>query len=134
MSVRLMQSGDQFTVKDSELVSGGDGETSYTVRAITREVKKSLEAKHTSQIPNRRTHQMDSVLNNEAYFDDLLDYVLVDWSGILLGSEPVPCERDHKLKLDVARCMALLERAGMSQIQEGGASKSASFRVAPDVR
>jgi len=129
-----MKDGDLIVVKDSELVAGGDPDTSYSLRPLTREIRKEILAKNTSRVPNRRTHQMDEQIDGEGVGWDLLDYSLVSWDGILWDGQPAPCERDYKLKLDPTRSVALLEKAGLSQVIAAEVARPETFRAPAAIR
>lgn len=131
MPVHLMQADDRLTVTDDALgVQGGDKDTSYTLRPLTRETYREIIQRHTKKVPNRRTHQMDEVTDHPAAGDDLLDYAVVAWSGILLGGAEAPCTRENKLKLDLPRASALLDKAGLGEVTSFGAAerRAESFR------
>lgn len=117
--IQLMREDDQFDVRDTDLgVPNGDAETVYTLRPLTRDTVKEILGRHQRQQANPRTQQMETVFvtgGQEKSNEDMLDYVLVDWTGILCGGVPVPCEREHKLKLDALRMFALIDQAGLSQ-------------------
>lgn len=133
MALELTNDGDTITVTDESLgVANGTPDVTYTLRLLTRKVYREIAARHTRKVPDRRTRQMSDDTDFEAVGEDLLDYVLVGWSGVNLKGEPAPCERDLKLKLDGTRTQAILEVAGMSRVQVS--SPQESFRGAADVR
>lgn len=128
MALELLDDATRIDVKDSELddIKDGDPDTVYVVRQISPDVRKEIVKRHTSTPINRQTGQRDRVVDNDAYFDDLLDYALVDWRGILLNGEPVPCVRGHKMRLDMPRKLALLGVAGLNRTAP--ADRDRSFR------
>jgi hypothetical protein len=129
MALQLMGDDDRIVVRDDDLgVSGGDPETTYTLKPITRDVYKRTIAGRTKKVPNQRTRQMEDATDWSAVSEDLLDYTLENWSGVLWSGQPAPCDRDMKLKIDPLRAAALLERAGMNQIALGG-DRGESFRA-----
>lgn len=131
MALRLMSETDTIEVADTELgVPNGDKDVRYTMRPLTRDVYKRVIKPHTSKKPNPRTRQMEDVVNAEAAQEDLIDTVLVGWTGIVYDGQPAPCDREMKLKLDPFRIGALLEKAGLSQVVEEG-DQTASFRRTP---
>jgi len=134
MPVKLMKDGDEITVKDSELVAGGDPETSYTIRLLTRGVRERIIEENTTRVPNPRTRAMDKVVDAQKVSWDLVDYALTKWAGILWDGEPAPCERDYKLKLDEIRLSALLEKAGLSEVVAVEAARGETFRGPGKVR
>jgi hypothetical protein len=127
----LQLDAGQITVADNEIVPGGDPETTYTLRLLTRDDYRRVVREHTTKVPNRRSHAMEDVTNWEAVGERLLDMVLTGWTGILHGGEPAPCTAEMKAKLDSARSAGLLDRAGMNQIARSAEAKADSFRGAP---
>lgn len=128
MALKLMNDDESIVVTDAELVDGGDPDSSYTLRGLTREVRRDIVAKHTTVRLNPRTHRNEQVQDDEAIAWALLDYALVAWSGILWLGEPAPCELVYKMKLDEIRLRELLKRAGLNQIVAAEAARGASFR------
>jgi hypothetical protein len=113
MALQLLNDTQRITVKDSELadVDGGDAETTYTLRQILPDVNAQISKKHT-------THQRGTREPNVAHvalMNDLLDYALVAWTGILADGAEAPCVRNNKLLLDVPRKTALLSIAGRNR-------------------
>jgi len=131
MALQLTRQGDTITVKDSELgVAPSDADTSYTVQLLTRATYREIAHRHTKKRPNRRTGQMEDVTDWEAVSDDLIDYIVQGWDGVLDNGAPAPCSRENKLKLDGGRTTALMDVAGLSQIQSASEVKASSFRGA----
>lgn len=122
--------GEQFEVRDSEVpgIVNGDPETTYTLRTIGVDDHRRLRTHNTTYIPNPRTLTKDPVVNLEALNDDILDFVLQDWNGLLVRGQLAPCTRDHKLKLDGPRRAALCDLAGMNRIARAPEVRAASFR------
>jgi hypothetical protein len=139
MAKTLKEAGAQFVVRDSELVQDGDKDTSYTLRTLTRDKHREIQKANTEKVINKRTHQREDRVDWSAVTDDLIDYVIVAWTGILIGGKPAPCDRAHKLLLDTPTVDAMLERAGLNEVtgrgDEGdeGEARDASFRQPPDV-
>lgn len=130
MALKLQKDDATITVKDDDLgVPNGDAEVTYTVRTLTREKYKEIIAGQTKRKPNPRTRAMEDVTDWAAVSEDLIDYALVGWTGILWEGEPAPCEREMKLRLDAARAAALLDRAGTNQLAEAVERKTQSFRA-----
>jgi hypothetical protein len=125
-----MQDDDRIVVIDADLVPDGDKATTYTLRPLTREVRRKIIKARTSKRPNPRTHQMEDVVDWQDISMDLLDYALVAWDGILWNGGPAPCEREYKSKLDEMRLTALLERAGLSKVVAAEEQRDQSFRQA----
>jgi hypothetical protein len=130
-----LKSADEITpVTDAELVADGDKDTTYSLRHITTDKHREIVKANTDKVPNRRTHQRDDVVNWEAVQDDLVDYAIADWSGVVAKGQPVPCERVYKLLLDGPRKTAILERAGMNEVAAAPERRAESFRAPADVR
>jgi hypothetical protein len=127
--LELRVADDRITVTDAELVQDGDKDTTYTLRPLLIDTYRDIVKQHTEYVINKRTHQRDPKTNWEATADALIDYVLLDWSGIHHHGEPVPCDRAWKLRLDAARRDALLEKAGYNEVARPAAEvKQESFR------
>lgn len=122
--------GKPFEVRDADLegVEDTDPDTVYTLRPLTRDTILEIEAKHTKRRPNRVTHQMEDVLDQRAALEDKLDYILLDWAGVVYESgEPVPCTRDAKLAcINGARQVALFRLADVNRVDK--AARAATFR------
>ena|SRR3990167_9455954 len=131
MSLHLMDADDQITVRDDQLgIPDGDNGTVYTLRPITREVYKQTIKRHTTRVPNRRTHNSEDQTDWTLVTEDLIDYALTAWTGVLFHGAEAACDRDMKLRLDPTRTAALLNQAGMSQVSGMGdeVAREASFR------
>lgn len=128
MALELKTADDITTITDAELVPEGDKETSYDLRHLTTEKHREIVKANTSKVPNKRTHQRDDVVDWEAVSDDLLDYAIAGWSGIVSKGEPLPCVKANKLLLDGPRKSAILERAGMNEIAAAPERRAESFR------
>jgi hypothetical protein len=135
MAVKLTRKGDTITVTDADLVSGGDPGTTYMLQLMTRHDYRELVRKNTTRKPNPRTRGMEDVTDMEALGDDLVDFVLQGWSGVVDDDgADAPCTRENKLLIDAGRTQAMQERAGVSQVQTGDEGRAESFRSASDVR
>jgi hypothetical protein len=137
MAKQLQEAGAQFTVKDSDLLQDGDKDTTYTLRHLTREKHREIQAEHTEKVINKRTHQREDRTDWAAVTDALVDYVIVGWAGVLYRGQPAPCDREHKMLLDAPTTDAILERAGLNAItgarDEEAEIREASFRQPGDV-
>lgn len=133
MARALQLDSDRIRVTDKDL-GIGDAETGYVLKPITREVYKRIRQDNTKRMPNRQTRGMEDVTDWEAFSEDLLDYTIESWSGVLVGGEPAPCDRDHKLALDLMCATALMNRAGLNDVEREGERKAESFRPPSSVR
>lgn len=134
MPLTLKTTSDTLTITDALLVPEGAKDVTFTIRHITIEKNREVQRKYTTKVPNRRTHQRDDVIDWEAVTDELLDYALEDWSGIEFNGKPAPCDSEHKALLDGIRRAAILERAGMNEVQMAPEHRERSFRTTADVR
>jgi hypothetical protein len=129
MALTLLSDDDRITVTDADLVEGGDSETTYTLRPVTRDLYQKATSRHASRIGGRRALSLhEQIALAVAVSEELLDYALVEWSGILVHGEPVPCETGYKKLLDGERVQALLGKAGVNQVKLSEEARAASFR------
>lgn len=135
MPLELLDPEGRIEVKDSDLtgVTDGDPDTVYVLRPIGIEDHRVLTKQNTRDELDRRSHQKVKVTDWNAVADDVLDFVLIEWRGILFRGAAVPCERDFKLKLDYVRKHALSELAGMNQVARAPERRAESFRQPADV-
>jgi hypothetical protein len=124
----------EFVVQETDILADGSADTSYTLRPLTREVRKEILKRHTKQRPDPRTHHMREVVDQDAVGLDLLDYALVNWTGVVDHGEPVPCEYAYKCALDDVIASALLNKAGLNQILAAEVARPESFRGPAPVR
>lgn len=132
MALELLQDGEEFTVSDDKLpnVTDGDPEVSYRLRKIDPKHHKQITKQHTKPEFQRGVGKVDKV-DWASTVEDLLDYALIGWSGVLLGGKPADCTRELKLKgLDGARRNALIELA-TSNARAAEEVRAESFRTAP---
>ncbi len=122
MAVKLLDGDGTFDVKDSELpdVTDGDPETVYTVRQIPPHVNRQISKQHSSM--KRGQYVVDQI----AIMDDLIEYALVGWVGILDKGVPAPLTKENKGRLDYTRKAALLQLAGLNQVTKE--NREDSFR------
>lgn len=127
MPVHLFDADERVTVADSDLVPDGDPETTYTIRLMGIEDHRAIVKARTVDVVNRHTHQKEPKTDWAAVADDVIDFVLVEWAGLLWRGQPVPCIREQKLRLDAVRRGALNDRAGMNQIARAPEVRVESF-------
>lgn len=130
MPLQLIDPAEPIVVKDSELpgVTGGDPDTTYTLRPIAVEDHREISKKNTKPVIEPLSRRTIDQTDYEAVADDTLDFVLTDWSGILIKGQPAACTRENKLKLDGNRRVALTGLAGMNQIARSPEVRAESFR------
>ena len=126
----LLQTDDRIEVRDSELgLQDGDPETVYILRPLLTETHREIVRKRTTYVLNKVTHQRDAVIDTDAVVDDIYDYVLLDWRGVVdAAGTPVPCDSATKRGLGTVIRTALLERAGLNQIKSLAEQQADSFR------
>jgi hypothetical protein len=132
MAKQLNEGDAVFTVTDAKLLQDGDKDTAYTLRRLTRAKYREVQKQNTEKVVNKRTHQREDQTDWAAMTDDLLDYTIVGWTGVVIGGVAAPCDRHHKMLLDAPTVDAILERAGLNAITgaQGDAQdvREASFR------
>lgn len=135
MAKQLNDADATFTVTDAHLIQDGDSETIYTLRRLTREKHREIQRRNTEQVINKRTHAREDKTDWAAVTDDLVDYVIAGWSGVLFRGQPAPCTRAHKMLLDAPTTDAILERAGLNEVTGSGdaEARDASFREPANV-
>jgi len=118
MARTLLEQGAPFTVPETDLEFDmpPDPDVVYTLRPITVDYARVVYKRHTTQGKfNRRTGQREEVVNHLAARDELFDYCLVSWTGILAHGQPAPCDLAHKMKLPGVVQAALVDRAQQGQ-------------------
>jgi hypothetical protein len=126
MAIRLLNADERVTVLDSELLENGDKDTSYTIRKLTPEAQREIVKRNTRPGNFRK----GDTVNWQKVQDDQIDYIVEDWTGIKAGAEAAPCTRANKLLLDPVRKVALIDRAGLQEIEAVEADRQESFRSA----
>lgn len=133
MALRLIDAEDRDEVLDRDLpdVKDGDAETVYIIRSIGLDDYRAIVKARSTTRPNPRTQIKETILTAEAEAlvnEDILDFVLVDWRGVLFRGAPAPCTREHKLRLDPVRQLAIRTLGGMNKIARVQEARAESFR------
>jgi hypothetical protein len=129
MAVKLIDEEGTRWVKDTELgIPDGDAETSYEIRQISKAKYRSVNKAHTRPVINKRTHRKEDETDLQAASDELLDFALVNWKGITYRGTQVPCTTENKALLDTVRATAILDAAGIGEVEEAPEQRKASFR------
>lgn len=130
---RQLQSDDYtFEVNETELddVTDADPSVVYVLRELTTRKWRELNKAHSRKVPNKVTRRLEDKTDPEVFADALVDYVLIDWRGIVeRGGMPAPCTPENKQRLDGIIKAALVGRAGLSQIVTAEANRDNSFRT-----
>lgn len=130
MPLVVRKQDETFEVADVDLSIPNPTEgVVYTLRPLPKKVRDEINAKHRKRELNPQAHRMEWVTNGDAASYDALDYVLVDWRGIVWSDgTPLECTREHKIEhLDQPRQVALIHKAGLLQAAQDGAVAD-SFR------
>lgn len=130
MALELKDESASWTVKDSEVLTGGDPTVEYTIKRLTLDKHREIRRKHTKQATYRKPERV----SEEDFQDDLFDYVLVGWKNVVGSGQPLPCDWQHKRLIDTARRVSLLDMAGLNEIAASGDARDESFRPDSDVR
>jgi len=82
------------------------GESKIYFRRIDQAVVRQLQKKWTTPAGiNRKTGQKEMKTNEDEWYKDMLDYVIIGWEGVKYpknhpeAGKDVPCTRDTKCKL-----------------------------------
>lgn len=125
--------GEVVTVTEAELpkVTDPDPDVTYTVRLMSDRRYRDIARRHTKKRPNHRG-EMVEVTDHEALGREVLDTILVGWTGIVARTTDgelvaVPCTIDTKVQLEPAVRGALLDFAFSNQRVEAQA-RAESFR------
>lgn len=100
--------------------------TVVTLRQLSADDLRRLRKRHT--IATWKNHQRVEELDEDAYTADLIDYLIVEWRGILSeDDQPVPCTREAKLAVAnraPGRLAHMIEVATSAEVVD----REASFR------
>jgi len=127
MALNLLRDTEQITVKDSDLLDGGDPETVYTLRKLTPSVQRKIVREFTKQGNYKRAESVDW----NAVRDAQVDYIILSWTGINdpRTGKPADCTRENKIDgLDEVRKSALVDKAGLADVQAVETARGESFR------
>lgn len=130
MAFEVLKDSDQTEVCDTDLagVPNGDPEVFYTIRKLDPKTHKAIVKKHTTYEFVRGVGRVEKT-DGTAATDDILDYVLVGWRGVLLHGDPAPCTREWKLGgLDLTRAAALIDLA-TANLVSAPERRAESFRA-----
>jgi len=132
---RQLQTDDYtFWIAETDLHIDTDGwesdpEVKYELRELTTAAWRRIHKTYTKRKPNKSARIMEEETDGDAFADAMVDYVLVNWSGIIeRGGTPAPCTTANKLRLDSIVKAALISRAGLTQLVQADAIREESFR------
>ncbi len=133
MSRSLHDESQTFEVKESDIpeVVNADPDVAYTVRPLTTAKFRELQKRNTQQVVNKASRSMEAEVNGEKLADDLIDWVIADWSGIVDKGQPAECSRANKLRLDGQVKAGLIGVAGLNRIEAAPEVRTDSFRTTP---
>ncbi|MGE0451790.1 MAG: hypothetical protein AB7Q29_19610 [Vicinamibacterales bacterium] len=132
MAIEILDGDQTVDVRETELrdIENADADVVYTIRKLDPTTHRAITKRHTKPEFVRGVGRVKEV-DLDAVNDDLLDHILVGWSGVLLRGAPAPCERTLKLRgLDWQRKRALLDKAGANEIAREPERRAESFRAA----
>jgi hypothetical protein len=132
MALELLNEEQRVEVADTALdglIGPADADVFYTVRPIPIELNRQMRRKHTKV--SRPNGIREETFDESGFYDDALDYVLVEWRGLTVHGQPAPCTRENKVKgLDGHRKNALLILSGINRPQMVAEARERSFRIA----
>lgn len=132
MSRSLHDDEATFEIKEADIpeVVNADPDVTYTVRPLSTTKFRELQKKNTRMVPNKATRAMEPEVNGENLADDLIDWVIAGWSGIVDKGQPAECSRANKLRLDGQVKTGLIGVSGLNRIEAAPAETARSFRPA----
>ena len=97
-----------------------------TLRPISKAKQRSVIQRFTEKILNPKTRGMDEVTDWETVQDELADYCIIGWTGLVGGDDlPLQCVREAKIALPVELSNEIVKRASVG---EGVDVQAESFR------
>jgi hypothetical protein len=142
MPIQLLDDDATITVKDSDLgVGDGDPSTEYTLRVLSPQVYRRITKQFTKKRPTGG-RGMEEYLDTQGWSDAIWDYVLHSWNpgAMLWKGQPVAADDQVALKdgshvkakfqIDGPRKTALLDKAGLNEVQPTAEDQERSFRTA----
>lgn len=122
---------DDLLARYDEQIVDVDPDVTYSLRALRSSDVQRLRQPYITMRYDPKTHrQVENELQPdqaEALALDLIDHVLVAWTGVLDGADPAPCSRDYKAMLDPRRRAALVRIATTNTITRAE-DRATSFR------
>lgn len=106
------------------LDADGQPLATVTLRPMRRDQVRRLQRKHTRKVSNGAGGLVEE-LDREAYLSDLVDLMIVDWTGLYTESgDELQCTRKAKLSLGDERLTHMLGIATSNEVVD----ETASFR------
>lgn len=72
-------------------------DSEFELRVVGKELERSLRKKHTRVEFNR--HGRNEVVDTGEFVDDVIDYAIVNWSGVRHQGRELPCTKEFKIML-----------------------------------
>jgi hypothetical protein len=130
MALNLLREEEEITVTDSDLLEGGDPNTTYRLRKLTPSAQRKIVKANTRPGNFKRAESVDW----HGVRDDQVDHILLGWEGVIdpRTGKPAECSRSNKIDgLDEVRKSALVDKAGLADVHEAEEARAASFRPTP---
>lgn len=98
-------------VEDKESFELEIGDSKFTLRRFDSETYRQIEKRYTKKTKNHRTGIVFTETDDYEVNAELLDYMILGWSGIKspVSKEDVPCTKENKLKLPGSVKVRILE-------------------------
>lgn len=130
MPRQLHDETSTFWVSESDIpeVVNPDPDVAYECRPLTTAKYRELQRKNTKSVVNKATRAMDDQVNGEALADDLIDWVVANWRGIVDKGDPAECSRANKLRLDGQVKSGVIGIAGLNRLEAAPEVRADSFR------
>lgn len=142
MALRLTRTDERMDVRDDDLtryddqIVEVDPDVTYTIRSLRPSDVQRLRQPYITYAfdPKTRKRVENEIAPDqaEALALDLIDHVVVGWTGVLDGDAEAACTRENKSLLDPRRRSALVRVATVNQVQRAE-DRAASFRATAGV-
>lgn len=133
--LQLGRASDTFTVTDAELpgVERGATGVTYTLRPLSTARYFEIVDQLSEKKWDRRLNRLEKTPPaQEVVHAAVLDWVLVDWTGVHdFQGQPLPCDPETKRLIDAVRSRAIVEVAGANRVESVAQDSADSFRPPP---
>lgn len=99
--IKIVESNDAFPWHPVNEETGEKYDSVFKLRIVPDEEDAQIRKRHTRPQWEKKTRRMVDKLDDAAYLTDILDYAIVDWSGIQSATKgtDLPCTSDLKARL-----------------------------------
>lgn len=124
--IRIVDDDEAFEYRPVKDETGDAYDSVFKLRIVNDEVDTRLRKQFTKPVWDKKSRRPIDKLDGDAYADALLDYAIVDWSGITNArtGETLACTPDRKKrlpekwKIEIVRLCAAKEAGDVLDHQE----------------